>query len=575
MQLTLSVVLSALAALVSVVVGAVAWQYRDTEGVPQLVAFNVGIFVWTAGNAAQHAAVTRGAKLFWVDVQYVGIALVPIALFAFVCQFAGRDRWSRGWRLAAVAAPLVALVALSWTNGWHHLLRTGGVRVVEQPGIFVDTMLVLDRSAGWGPAFWVGWLYSQALVFTMTALLLWSVFDRQDIFQRQTLAMVVGALVPWVGQMLFLTGISPFEPEVFFTISGMAFVYAVLRHQLLDLLPVARDSVLELMDDGVIVVDPDGRIVEVNDAATDILDAEAATLIGQQASAVFEGVPAFQNAYERGEKPETVSIERGGTTRYYDVDVSAFTGRWDDPGIVIVLHDVTPIRVRERELQQQNEQLEVVADTLSHDLRNPLSVASGFLEQARETGNEEAFDRVEQSHERIEEIIEEVLTLARHDHDIDPEPVSLSAVAREAWEHVETADATLEVADDERISADRGQLLTLLENLFRNAVEHGSTSNQSGTDDAVEHGPDDGTVSVGTTREGFYVEDDGPGIPPENRDQIFEHGFTTDARGSGFGLSIVERVASAHGWTVAAVEGTEGGARFEVSGVRRMPEVAP
>jgi PAS domain-containing protein len=308
--------------------------------------------VWTAGNAAQHAAVTESAKLLWVHVQYVGIAGVPLAVYAFTCQFTGNEHWARGWRLGAVATPLVAIVVLSWTNGAHHLVRTENVQVVERTGVLVDSYQGLDRSGAWGPAFWAAWLYSQGLVVVSTVLLLRGVLYAQDVFQRQTAAITIGALVPWTGQFLYLGGISPFEPEVFFVVAGGAFVYAVLRYEMLDLLPVARDAVIEMLDDGVVVVDPKGRVVDVNDAATGILGEPAATLVGTDAAGAFSAVPQLLVCYENRSGTDDLVIGRGDSQRHYDVQVSSFAGGVGSgrAGTVLVLHDMTALRDRLRPL---------------------------------------------------------------------------------------------------------------------------------------------------------------------------------------------------------------------------------
>ena len=555
MQLTLQAVLSVFTAVLTIGIAAFAWQYRETDGVLELVVFNVGIFVWTAGNAAQHAAVTLDGKLFWVHVQYFGLVLVPVAVYAFACQFTGRKTWSRGWPLAAVAAPLALLLVLSLTNPWHELVRViDDIELLERSGVLVDSYVQMDRTEAWGPAFWVGWLYSQAVLVVATILLLGKVFYGQQIFKRQALAIVLGSTVPWIGHMLFIAGLTRIEPVIFFGVTGVAFVYAVLRYQLLDLVPVARDAVLELMHDGVIVVDAGGRIVDVNEAATEILDTDASKLVGQDVAVAFADHPAILACYEHGETTEDLVVELAGTRRDYDVQSSAIDLGPDDDGTILLLHDITLIRQREQELERQNEQLEIVAETISHDLRNPLNVASGFLQQARDTGEDGAFDRVERAHGRMEEIIEDVLALARHDEDITVQPCSLAAAAREAWDHVETAGATLTITGDTQIEADHSQLLTLLENMYRNSVEHG--------------GPDV-TVRVGPSPGGFFVADDGPGIPPEEREQVFEHGYSKGS-GTGFGLAIVERVATAHGWEVSVTESENGGARFEVAGVVRL-----
>jgi len=241
------------------------------------------------------------------------------------------------------------------------------------------------------------------------------------------------------------------------------------------------------------------------------------------------------------------------------------------------------LRSRERELTRQNERLEEFASIVSHDLRNPLNVADGHLELAREAceGGSEHLDSIAAAHQRMDALIEDVLTLAREGTAAtDLEPVALGPMAETCWETVAATDASLHVDADVTIEADRGRLQQVLENLMRNAVEHGSTGSETQSDDAVEHGSpgsetqsdaDDGgdgvTVTVGEVAGGFYVEDDGPGIPPEERDRVVEAGYSTSDSGTGFGLSIVKEIADAHGWTLDVVEGSTGGARFEIVGV--------
>jgi PAS domain S-box-containing protein len=207
-------------------------------------------------------------------------------------------------------------------------------------------------------------------------------------------------------------------------------------------------------------------------------------------------------------------------------------------------------------LQRQNKRLEEFASMVSHDLRSPLNVACGYLDLVRDDGDPEQFDRIEHAHDRIERIISDVLYLAREGEEIgSTEPVDLADAARTSWDVIATAsrDATLTVESGVgSVCGDPDRLCQLLENLFRNAVEHGGN--------AV-------AVRVEPTAGGFAVEDDGPGIPADERDGVFERGYTTNEDGTGFGLYIVRNIAEAHGWTVAVTDGADGGARFEVGDV--------
>lgn len=203
-------------------------------------------------------------------------------------------------------------------------------------------------------------------------------------------------------------------------------------------------------------------------------------------------------------------------------------------------------------LQAQNEKLEEFASMLTHDLRNPLGVAQGRLELAREECDSEHLDAVSRAQERIGVLIDDLLTLAREGEDVgEVESVNLGYIIHHSWQAVGTADATLATEIERTIQADSSRLQQLLENLMRNAVEHGG---------------DDVSITIGVLPGGFYVEDDGPGIPEAEREEVFEAGHSTTHNGTGFGLAIAREIAEAHGWDVRATEGSKGGARFEITG---------
>jgi signal transduction histidine kinase len=207
-------------------------------------------------------------------------------------------------------------------------------------------------------------------------------------------------------------------------------------------------------------------------------------------------------------------------------------------------------------LRQQNDTLEEFASVVSHDLRGPLEVIRGSVELARRTDDLTHLDRCETAIERMETLIDDLLTMARAGLAIDETTaVDLRTQVTQCWQTLATADATLDVVTDSTVRADESRLRQLLENLVRNAVDHG--------------GPDV-TITVGDLADGFYVEDDGPGIPAAERDRVFEHGYSTTDDGTGFGLAIVAEIADAHGWTVSVTESEAGGARFEVAGVERV-----
>jgi signal transduction histidine kinase/ActR/RegA family two-component response regulator len=235
------------------------------------------------------------------------------------------------------------------------------------------------------------------------------------------------------------------------------------------------------------------------------------------------------------------------------VPVDRTLGDDGDPDEVYGFYaDITPTKERERELARQNERLDEFASIVSHDLRNPLNIAEGHLQMAAERiGDDDDLAEVQWAHGRMRELIENLLSLAQTGSVVDePDELSLSATADQAWSSVHLPEARLDTTGDMCVHADRERFTDLLVNLFRNAVDHGRP------DVTVRVGPlDDGA--------GFYVADDGPGIPESDREQVFDSGYTTSDDGTGFGLAIVEQVADAHGWTVSVTTDTDGGARFD------------
>lgn len=213
----------------------------------------------------------------------------------------------------------------------------------------------------------------------------------------------------------------------------------------------------------------------------------------------------------------------------------------------------------EHELKRKNERLERFAGVVSHDLRNPLNTAQMRAQMAEQTGEREHFDALQESHDRMETMISDMLTLARTETTVEEtEETNLSQIVTDAWETARTDGAALDtdLGWRDTVEADPDLLQHVLENLFRNAVDHNDTPV---------------TVRVGTLSEtddagpGFYVEDDGVGIPASQREQILEHGFTTSDDGTGLGLAIVDEFVTVHGWNLTVTEGRDGGARFEIS----------
>jgi PAS domain S-box-containing protein len=326
------------------------------------------------------------------------------------------------------------------------------------------------------------------------------------------------------------------------------------------------ERIFEGLNDGVYVLDAAGTFEYVNDSYAGMKGVDREDLLGtniaewvqpesvERAQAVREEIRAGKREYGAVELEFVVPEGENFPAELRIIHLEREDGRTERVGVI---RDITERKERERRLERQTDRLEEFASIVSHDLRNPLNIAQSRLELARQGGENEHYAAIERALDRMEAIIGDTLTLAREGQSVaGPEPVAVTDLARRCWQMVESDGATLVADDPIRVRADSERLRHVLENLFRNAVEHGGTGA-------------DLTVRVGALPDGdgFYVADDGPGIPQDRRDEVFQAGHTTVREGTGFGLTIVERIVEAHGWTIDVTESESGGARFEISGV--------
>ncbi|WP_115864087.1 sensor histidine kinase [Halorussus litoreus] len=286
----------------------------------------------------------------------------------------------------------------------------------------------------------------------------------------------------------------------------------------------------------------------------------------------------------------SIPIDDRGNFQAVDTEPDAFDQTDLELTELLVSHTSAATKNLERtkELERKNERLEEFSSVISHDLRSPLNIAQGMIGLAKESGDLSHLSKAETALDRMNELTENLLTLAKEGEVLDDrEPVAVADVARQAWSTSATGEASLSVAESlGMVSADPSRFQTLFENLFRNAVEHGSTSSQPTADDAVEHsstsprsharedaaehGESAVTVEVGGLSDGFFVADGGPGIPNEQRQQLnrmFEQRSLQLHEREGFGLVIVQQIVEAHGWEIRVTESDSGGARFDVTGV--------
>ena len=529
--------------------GRVAWMERDEPG-----GIEVALYLLCGGGVALLYALriaARGEVAMRVALNLATplIGAIPVLWTLFALAFTGHDRWRTENRIVALSTPGFVWVLLAWSSATHGLARRSVAPVTDGPFSLLGYEL--------GPAGGAYVLLAYGLCVA-GALLVVDLYERTgNRYRLQTFVVLLGTLFPFLAGVATFVDVGSYANlswlPTAFVIHGVFLYGTVFWLGTLDAAVVARDTAVEVMQDPVIVSGSDGRIRDLNPAAETVLPPDA---VGSSLS------EAFPRLEVGAEHPISIGNRR------FDIQEDPITDpRGTDRGHVFLLRDVTArerrqveLERREAELERQNERLEEFAGVVSHDLRNPLAAASAAVELARQRGDDPdgSLERAADAHERMDEMIEGLLALATAGETVDDlDRVSLEGSVRRVWSRLETGDATLAVEGDATALADRDRLEQLLSNLFRNANEH------AGEDVAVTV-----TIEPSGDRVALSIGDDGPGIPPEERDRVTERGVSLGG-GTGLGLAIVGDIAEAHGWTLSVAESEAGGAEFVVDGIAR------
>ena len=506
---------------------------------------------WALLQVAYLIAPTPDLKyVFYLVGLVVGLATVGPWLY-FCSAYTGRSLHHNTTYQQVAVGVYLGIVAVKLTNPIHGLYFTS--MMVDQP----FTHLMINH----GILHWLamGVAYGLAVV---GIFMLFELFTQVDYDTRPFVALIGLTALPVI--LDILGAISNSFVNIGYSALGVAvFAVGVL------FIYTDRFGTIQLAgqyDDPVIVLDDDDEIRDFNRSAARLFPALEGRLDEPLAEVCPELAATTRNR-------EVYQYTNGDETQYFRPTRNSFSANNVQLGLLLVLSDVTDEERYRRQLEAQNDRLEQFSGMVSHDLRNPLNVAQGhsdiiheLLEAVKtddgyEPLSDETLDTVSTSTktlsntlDRMERLIDDLLVLARQGQAIDSrEVVSLAAIVNNCWEMVDHKNAALVVDDDLTFAVDPDRLQQLFENLFRNAIEHGDG---------------DVTIRIGKLDgEGFYVEDDGPGIPEEKREVVFDSGFTTNRDGTGFGLAIVKEIVEAHGWTVAVTDSDEGGARFEVTSI--------
>ena len=587
--------------------------------------FALSLAVWAASNAGRMLAQSFEWMLLFTQLSYIGVLTAPIVWFVFALQYTGHREWLTHRRLALLSLIPLLSVPFIFTAQYHSIYYSS---ISLSPSVIGPS---LTTTPGIGYVITVGYLY--CLLTTGIALLIAAAFAAERLYRRQSITIVVCVLVPMISTTLYLLGIGPIPngaiTPITFAVVSIPLGIVIHHTEIKEIAPIAHERIFQTLDDPVFVCDPNDRIIELNQTACELLGENKSTVESQR---LIDALPA--DLIDNGDlHPDLTTafgreLRHGGSCQQYvgyryDVDPRLMRG---SQGTVLMLTDIThqkqqqeklarrntALTEKTNQLEIKNEQLERLADVIAHDLKTPLSTAENLLNLIEADSDHEDDPELRQSlsdldavHERLREFSEAIPELARESTDVESTAThDLEQLARSAWGMVETDGVSLSITDTCSLDTDARRLKFAFENLFQNAIEHGSgqlvrdqrnslpDEANPDTDQAVPRDQDNpgteedsrpianggqqetavSTVTVGSlsmddpagnTARGFYIEDDGRGIPEERHSDVLEFGVSTGS-GTGYGLGIVRAIVEAHGWSLSLTASASGGARFEI-----------
>lgn len=594
LQLTPYAVIAVLASAVLLVLAFAIWRRRPGVGVVSFVILLVAVAEWSLASALELTVMSLGAKRLFAASVYFGVTTVPAAWLAFVLEYTGRERWlTRRNLLLLTIEPLLTL-GFVFTNNWHHLFWT--IQTLDVSGPYA--LMIVTH----GPAFWVHAGYSYILMLVSTGFLIEAFIRSPQLYRGQVRWLLLGSFAPWIGNALFIFNLNPLPDYVdltplTFTITGLSVGWSLYRYQLMDIVPIARDKVVEGISDAVLVLDRDNRIVDVNPAALRLFDTVPQALIGQPIALLLSDRQDLLDAYRDVEQAKAeIRLEIDGENREYALTLSSLHNRQGNVlGRIVVLHDITELKQTNRELDAAREVAEEAnllksqfLATMSHELRTPLNAINGFTEILLEgmAGelNERQMSNLRRVHTNardLRKLIDDLLDLAKIE--AGRTEVIKKPFAIRDWLD-EILGQTRSLADEKGlryiseldprlppyIVGDPGRLKQLTVNLISNAIKF----------------TDVGEVRITVKRDGedqwlISVSDTGIGIPPHAQEYIFDKFRQIDGQstrkhgGSGLGLAIVRNLAMVMGGGVRVSSVVGKGSTFSVMLPLQIPADVP
>lgn len=604
------------ASLVPGVIALYAWRRRTTPGALMFAVLMLALAIWTLAYGLELACTTLACMLFWIKIEYLGICSLPLVWLVFILQYTRRDSWLTRRNLVLLSLIPVLTLVLNWTNEFHHLYYSSTAADTS----YSFPLLAITP----GPWYRVNFAFFY-LCLLVGILVLWQSFrSAAPLYRRQTGLMLIGALAPWLVNVLYLSGIRPFAhldlTPFAFVITGLAISSGMFRLRLLDIVPVARDKVVEWMGSGVLVLDTQHRVVDLNPAAYQFIKTPSGSPVGRQAEEVlthWSEIAAQATGTTETFLEFILNLE---PPRHFDLHIIPLLERNGTlTGRLLIWHDITPRKQVEMALEQAKDAAEQAQHTaeaanqaksiflanMSHELRTPLNSILGYTQILKRTPNLTPYQKdglatIEESGRHLLSLINDILDTSKIEAgklELYPKDIDFARFMAQVVGTVQGRARQKELlfayeAGDNLpaiIHADETRLRQVLLNLLGNAVkftETGQVTLRVGVRDQGSGAGEQGSNALSSHPQSltpnpqppipnsrplihlrFEVEDTGPGVPADQIDQLFEPfeqvgDLRQQAEGTGLGLTISRQLVQLMGGQIQVNSQPGQGSKF-------------
>lgn len=586
----------AASAIISAAIAIFSWRRRPTTGAASFSILMAGVFIWSLCDLLVLISPDFETKIIWDKASYLGITLVPTAWLVFTLQYTGQDGWLTRRNLTLLSIEPLLTIIIVFTNEFHGLAWS--VTGLMELGPF------LDLDPVYGTWFWINTAYSYFLLIVGLLLMVRFFFRSPQPYRGQAKILILGASIPFLANILYLSSVYPaFQLDLtsfVFSLTGIVVAWGLYRYKLLDIVPVAQDAVFSSMIDGVIVLDSQNRLVNLNPAAQKMVGLSSSEALGKNVTHIWDYRFDIAGQHSSNEAEAQVDLEDVRRKRSYDMRISPLFDRSKFfVGRIIVLRDVTIHKQAEealhkahedlerkvgerttqlaqandslkleiadrkraqmerehliKELEAKNAEMERFTYTVSHDLRSPLVTINGFisfLKKDLDIGDkkriEDDLKRIGDAVTRMDRLLSDTLQLSRIGRVVEPpQDIAFKDIVLEALyqlsEKLKSGGVDISVAEDlPEVHVDRLRIVEVLVNLIENSVKY--------MGDQPRPQIEIGCINV-FDGAAFFVRDNGIGIDQDQLEKVFELFYKIDRKseGTGAGLAIVKRIIEVHG----------------------------